>query len=184
MWAPFFYNPENSNNDTFLEEDFGELGDTNIVTSPSSLNTAGGWWNCGGNTGSCFGLGGISPAIQDTPLSYNTHGMLVTGDGGSATGLCGYFASGVTSGLQHSNFVSCLRGNWVSPGQGGIWVRTHLILPLGPEHGSGISLQKTQSAYIQRITVWVCPGGAQPTGGATYGNQCNLSPVLVSSPPL
>jgi hypothetical protein len=184
MWAPFFYNPETGDNDTFLEEDWGEMTDSGTATSPAGLNTAGGWWNCGGNTGVCFGLGGVSPQIQEPQLSYGTIGMLSTGDGSSATAICSYYGAGAQRGLQHSNFVRCLGGNWQNPGQGGVWVRDGMILPLGYEQGAAQTLVNTQSVFIQRITVWVCPGGGQPAGGSTVGNQCNVSPVLQASPPL
>jgi hypothetical protein len=186
LWAPYSYNPETGDNDTFLEEDWGELRDTNVATNPSNLNTAGGWWNCGGNIGVCYGVGGTSPAISENPLVYNTHGMLITGDGSTATAFCGYTATGAVSGLQHSNFVGCIGGNWNNPGQGGVFVRNQILLALGPEpfQSGSPTLQADETAFIQRVTVWVCPGGGQPAGGSTVGNQCNVSPVLQASPPL
>jgi hypothetical protein len=189
MWAPFFYNPESNDQDTFLEEDWGELGDSNVATNPSSLNTAGGWWNCEGTFGSCFGVGAISPKISENPLIYNTNGMLNTGDGSSATAFCGYNRAGVVAGLQHGDFVGCIRGNWHNPsgswnGVPNIFVRNQMDVTLGYEHGTAPTLSQTQVVFINRITVFVCPSGGQPAGGATFGNQCNVSPVLSSSPPL
>jgi hypothetical protein len=189
MWAPYFYNPESNDYDTFLEEDWGELGDSPTQTNPASLNTAGGWWNCGGVGGTCFGVGPISPPIYENPLVYNTNGMLITGDGSSATSFCGYHRQGTVAGLQHGDFVSCLQGNWQNPagsynGQANALVRNHMILTVGYEHGTAPTLSQTQIAYTQRVTVWVCPGGGVPSGGNLVGNQCNVSPVLTSSPPL
>ncbi len=188
LWAPFYYQPSNSNNDTFLEEDWGEMSDgVSGSPNPTALNSAGGWWNCGGNIGVCFGVGATPTPTQAPQLTYNTYGFLATGDGSSATAFCNYFGAGVVTGLQHSNWISCQPGNWNNPGMGGSFVRNHMLLPLGYGHtqGSGtVALATTQSVFIQRVTVWVCPGGGQPAGGATVGNQCNVSPVLSTSPPL
>ncbi len=190
IWAPFYYNPSVGNNDTFLEEDWGEMSDgISGSPSPASLNSAGGWWNCGGVVGVCFGVGATPTPTQAPQLTYNTYGFLATGNGSNATSFCNYFGSGVRAGLQHSNWISCVNnptGNWNNPGMGGSFVRNRMLVPLGylVARGSGtVALSTTQTVYIQRITVWVCPGGGQPGGGATVGNQCNV-PVLSTSPPL
>jgi hypothetical protein len=177
LWAPFYYGMNAGGSDAFLEEDFWEANDG---PNPRPHNTASSWDNPSGSGP------GLSPPNQITTNqdSYNTMGVLWTGDGSANSAVCGYTGTGNIQGLGHSNLVSCGTGGWQIPTSGNQWSRTGLYLTLGPEYHPGETLSGTQTIFIQRETIWVCPSGGQPTGGATYGNQCIVSPVLSNSPPL
>jgi hypothetical protein len=182
IWGPFYYAVNyNVGNPCFVEQDWDE-----VYSNVSTTNTATGIWNptCG-TAGHAFGPANPTQSPAPVAGSYGTYGALWTGDNVGTQSQCNYWAAGVVGGIPASGFKSCTTLSVVPPSTAPVFTARQLLyLDEGPEssgQGGNNWTATSETTYIQRLTIWVCPNPVP--GGSTWQNgNCYNNPVITTHP--
>jgi hypothetical protein len=175
--------------DCMIGGDFAEQAGlprgANIGLSGWNLQDSSGNRVCNSNTGQYWSGGGGSPSPGAASSGYQTYGALVTQDDGTSgeDSICAYYSAGAVSGLDKTKFVQCFTNfppaaNWTD-----VTTRQMFLYIGNPTYlwnqGQTVTPETT---YIQRVTVWTCPGYATNKPAWTAG-PCYTTPVITTAPP-
>jgi hypothetical protein len=141
------------------------------------------WWNfsCPNGPvygGSCAGGTCATPINGTINTSVNTWGDLTTGDGVNKAASCNYWAPGSVNGLPASAFKSCFSNTIVPPAANTSVFRAgqpmYIYFATGPDNIPNTMTVSSVTTFIQRFTVWECPGYAS--------GPCITNPVITTAP--
>jgi hypothetical protein len=136
-------------------------------------------WNLTCGTSSGNGTSGpVTPIDGVITTAVMTWGNLTTADNVSQYAICNYSAAGNVQGLPGSAFHSCASATLVPPSTNPVF-HTNVYAnfqegPFGLTSATWGTWNTNISTYIQRLTVWECPG--YQTGG------CYNNPVITTHP--